>query len=397
MKSLRCLFAFALVFFVTTGCKDKGVNVADDGVTVIHVDLDKSEKVSMSDIISRIEIVELEGGVDSYVVAPRWFKVSNGNFYMDSRQTEAVYAFDSHGRLLFNTAKRQGNGRNEYLYLNGFNVDKNGCVDIYSVFSGFIRYDSLLNAVNCDESLRYTGMIPISDDVLGIVSASDDSLTFRYYSTSLHKTVGTASKAMKRIQASQFVLSRLHTYMSNNKEFLYRTCKMSDYSVFRLNFEDNSITEAYRYDLGKSTLKESFLSSINQSVGEYEKEIMRLLSNYNSIWDLHINNSFMVAVLGHRSGRDPDIEKSFCLSFYSPETGKQRLIDCEMNDGKHLYGIDQLDDGIIYTIVETSQMNNVDSMVDMELLDDNSKDILKRKNDDTNAYIIKYYLREDIL
>ena len=123
MRNNCFLFAFAFVFMGLAGCRNKGVNVADDGVTVISVDLNESEKVSMSDIISRIEIVELEGGPDSYVVGPRWFKVSNGKYYMDSRQTEAVYAFDSDGTFLFSTAKRKGNGHNEYVALNGFHVD----------------------------------------------------------------------------------------------------------------------------------------------------------------------------------------------------------------------------------------------------------------------------------
>lgn len=105
----------------------------------------------------------------------------------------------------------------------------------------------------------------------------------------------------------------------------------------------------------------------------------------------------IIAVLGHRAYNRLNIDRSFYWSFFQPQTGKQRLINTEMNDGKELDRIDQLDDGIIYTIVESYQLKDVDKMVDTDLLDEHSKGILDRRNDDTNAYIIKYYLRDDIL
>lgn len=392
MRNNCFLFAFAFVFMILAGCRNKGVNVADDGVTVISVDLNESEKVSMSDIISRIEIVELEGGPDSYVVGPRWFKVSNGKYYMDSRQTEAVYAFDSDGTFLFSTAKRKGNGHNEYVALNGFHVDKDGCIGIFSYASGYIKYDPTLKAVNRDDSLRRIGLVAVSDDVLAGAVISNDSLTLEYYSTTLHKKIGTASMAYnKKNNDWQFVLYRLHTYMTNDRECLYRTSRISDFSVFRVNKDEKTITEAYRYDTGNGMLDESLLSSIKS-----QEDITRLLSQYTSLWDFHINNDMIIAVLGHRAYNRLNIDRSFYWSFYQPQTGKQRLINTEMNDGKELDRIDQLDDGIIYTIVESYQFKDVDKMVDTDLLDEHSKEILDRRNDDTNAYIIKYYLRDDI-
>lgn len=180
--------------------------------------------------------------------------------------------------------------------------------------------------------------------------------------------------------------------MTNDRECLYRTSRISDFSVFRVNKDDKTITEAYRYDTGNGMLDESLLSSIKS-----QEDITRLLSQYTSLWDFHINNNMIIAVLGHRAYNRLNIERNFYWSFYQPQTGKQRLINTEMNDGKELDRIDQLDDGIIYTIVESYQLKDVDKMVDTDLLDEHSKEILDRRNDDTNAYIIKYYLRDDIL
>ena len=68
-----------------------------------------------------------------------------------------------------------------------------------------------------------------------------------------------------------------------------------------------------------------------------------------------------------------------------------------MDDGKELCYIDWLDDEAIYTLVEGYMLDDVDIMVDPDLLDERSKQILKQRNDDTNAYIIKYYLKNNIL
>jgi hypothetical protein len=67
-----------------------------------------------------------------------------------------------------------------------------------------------------------------------------------------------------------------------------------------------------------------------------------------------------------------------------------------MNGGKELYRIDWLDDDAIYSFVPDYIIKYLDRMVDIDLLDEHSKEILDRRNDDANAYIIKYYLRDDI-
>ena len=126
-------------------------------------------------------------------------------------------------------------------------------------------------------------------------------------------------------------------------------------------------------------------------------ELNRILADHTSLWDLFINNNFMLAILGGINLLDQNITNNLHISFYSPKDGKQRLIDTGMKGGKELYLIDWMDDEIIYTLMEARQMKDIDKMIDMDLLDDHSKEILGRLNDDSNAYVIKYYLRDDIL
>lgn len=412
MRNLVYLLTLVSGIILFTGCNDKKAHVDENGVTVISVDFNKSQKVSMKDLISRIEIVELEGGPDSYFRSPRWFQVADGKFYMDCRYTEAVYAFDSDGKFLFNTSNRKGNGHNEYLYLNGFFVDKDGCINIYCNATGLVRYDSALNTVSYNKTINSTlndakveklsfptKPIPVSDGILAyFAEVSEDSMNVEFYSTALNKTIGGSGIAFQNIHTTQFAIKRNHTPVANDREVLYRLCRIGDFSVFRLNAIDKTITEAYRYDAGNNMFTESHYSSIREPYGrKHEEELYKLFADHTSLWDLHVNNHFMLAVLGGMDLSDRKADKNLHLSFYSPQDGKHRLINAQMDDGKELCYIDWLDDETIYTLVEGYMLDDVDKMVDPDLLDERSKQILKQRNDDTNAYIIKYYLKNDIL
>ena len=392
MSNSKSLFALALI--ALTACQSTNTNVADSNVTVITANLNKSETVSMKDIFSRIEIIELEEGLEAFVDGPRWFRIVDGKYYLDNRYTETICVFDSDGRFLYNTQKRIGNGHNEYQYLGGFNVCKDGCIDIYSATKGFFRYDPSLQAVARDESLLRTGLIRMTDDIVAFFDSPRDSLKVIYYSLSRHDTIGTAITPCKENHPIPFALHyRLHSSFANDSQVLYRTCKEADYSIYRLDVRNDTIYEAYRYDLGKNMMKAEDIKNIAVLGPKYDEEIYKFLNTYNSIWDVHLNNKFMLAVLGRMNLRDRYGDKSLHLSFYSLQTGEHRLINTRMKDGQELFMIDYLDDEALYTLFENREMDHVDHVIDMDLLDEHSKEILKRRTLESNMYIIKYYLK----
>lgn len=395
MRNLICLFAISL--FILTACKDKKNSGADDRVTVISVDLKKSEHVAMKDIISRIEIVELENKLESYFAYPRHFQVAGGKYYLDSSSEETVLAFDADGKFLYNTASRRGNGRNEYLYLSSIHADKEGNLSICSS-SGYVKYDPSLKAVDFDKTSLSSFPRFISDDIIAyVMKTTDDSLTMGFYSTALHKAVGRSSVPIQIRETPMFAIRRTHTPVANDKEVLYMRNLMGDFNIYRLDPKEKTITAAYRYE-ADNMLKESYQDEFMEYMGgQKNDELNRILADHTSLWDLFINNNFMLAILGGINLLDQNITNNLHISFYSPKDGKQRLIDTGMKGGKELYLIDWMDDEIIYTLMEARQMKDIDKMIDMDLLDDHSKEILGRLNDDSNAYVIKYYLRDDIL
>ena len=61
-------------------CSDR--TRVDGNVEVIPIDFDKFEKVDMRDVFSKIEVVILEGGLDSYIKWPEELFVYNGYYYI---------------------------------------------------------------------------------------------------------------------------------------------------------------------------------------------------------------------------------------------------------------------------------------------------------------------------
>ena len=385
MRNVRFLFAIAAVTITLAGCRSR--NAANENVTVITALPSQAETVSMRDIVSKIEIIELEGTLDSYISYPRWFYVSGGKYYLDSSQSEGVYAFDADGRFLFTTAKRIGNGRNEYKYLSGFHPTPDGCIDIYSISKGFIRFDQSLNALASNTSLTFSSPIYVSNDIVAVVKQPKDSLVAIFYSLSQRDTIGISSTPFQDIQTVPFGFRRMHQSCSNDTEVLYRTCNAVGNSIFRLDAQNKTILEAYRYDLGKMLNEDDYMEV------QQEQSVYDLLNTYNAVWDVFLNNRYMLAVLGRIHLRKREDTNNLYLSFYSPKTGEQKLIKSRMKDGKELYMIDYLDDEAIYTLFENRQMEDIDRFTDPDLMDERSKEIIASRTPESNIYIVKYYLK----
>ena len=183
--------------------------------------------------------------------------------------------------------------------------------------------------------------------------------------------------------------------MANDSQVLYRSGRIADNSLFCLNARDNTVREAYRYDLGRRMMKDSYITSIPAQRGtpQYDKELYDLLNTYNSVWDVHLSNNYLLAVLGRMHLRNSDKDKNLYLSFYSLKTGKQKLISARMSDNKELYMIDYLDDEAIYTLLENREMEDIGRYTDPDLMDERSKEIIRRRTPESNMYVIKYHLK----
>ena len=392
MKQVYIIAAIFVCASIMHGCSNK--RSFDGNVEVIPIDFDKYEEVTMSDIFSRIEVVILEGDSDSYLSCSNILSVKNNCFYIKSNQ--AVFVFDSIGKFKYSTKTRQGRGHNEYYSLNGHFITKGGDIGIVQHDGKVLKYDSLLNlsdrySIPLKNVPYYIDIKPVSDDILAASNSTiGDSILWNFYSISRKKIVG--SYCMTGVRKRGIAFGGTNSYLYNDNQVLYRI-QDNGYSLFRLNIDDFSFTEAYKYDLGGYAFD---FSDVDESE-DMSSFIKKNYQKYVILMDLKMNNKYLISKIGYLP-MEGFVKGDIRLSFYSLENGKQRLINQKFKKDKFIRTIDFLDDSTIYSFInDYSGYEGIDYFYEDSLLDEDSRKRLKNVNEDTNAIIFKYYLKNDIL
>lgn len=389
MIKIRQTILLSLVFLSLTCC----VKTTSGGreAKVITISADDCERVSMNDLFSRIEVIILEGdSIESCLSQPEEISYHNGSYYIKDRQ--AVYVYDSIGNFKYSTASRFGRGHNEYFSANGYYID-NGIVYIMD-WNGIIRgYDSYLNttetiSVKTDGVGYYDGVARLSDDILVLSNENShtETILWSFYSKSKEKVVRTVR--INNDATRDNVYFGRH-YLSNDSILLYRPFD-NEYSLYRVDPGILSVYEAIRYDVGKNALDRS-LAGNSESVASH---IVKNYQNLSLLMDIGINNKFIISRIGcvpMQGFQNSEIR----LSVYSLKDGRNRLLDNVMTGNKWLMSIDYMDDNCIYTILNSYE--GIEHLYEDSLLDDESGKNLKRINDDINAVIIRYQLKEDLI
>ena len=375
-------------FMILCSCSDN--TAANGDAEIISIDFDKYESLSMSDIVSKIEIIELEGDTDSYLVNPMGLEVDGGNFYL--RDQHAVFAFNGNGKFMYNTLNRRGRAGNEYFSINDYTV-RDGNVYIMNHDGKIVVYDPDLNLkesyqIPADNSF-FRDFCLFDQNNLALSSLTRDTIVWQFYSKTQGKTYG--SCYLSGIKMGGYRFGKIRSYISNDEMVLYRLPD-NGYSYYTLNPVDCTVTERFRYDVGE---KYSFSPS---DVGDDER-ITRYLDShpreYVIAMETLLNNSFILTRLGYIEQLDDPDDGTYRLSFYSLKDGHQRLINNKFVNGKWIIGLDYMDDTCIYSF--ENDYTYLDRLYEDSLLDEESRRILRTVNDDTNGLIIKYHLRNDIM
>lgn len=385
--TLRALLPF-IGFVILCSCSNH--KTADGDAQIISVDFNRYENLAMSDIISKIEIIALQGDTNSYFVSPMELRIDGGNFYF--RDQHAVFAFYSKGEFLYNTKNRRGRAGNEYFSINEYTVI-DGNVYIMNHDGKIVVYDPDLNLKESFQTqadgYSFGDFCMFNQDVMAFRTTTLDSIIWQFYSQTQAKTVGSCRLPCNKRGGYKF--GTLSSYISNDDMVL---CRLPDngYSYYTLNPVDCSATERFRYDVGK---KYTFSPS---DVGEDERITSYLESHPGEFviaQETLLNNSFILTRLGFIEQVDDFDDGRYRLSFYSLKNGHHRLINNRFLNGKWIMGIDYMDDTCIYSF--ENDYSYLDLLYEDSLLDEESRRILKTVNDDTNGLIIKYHLRNDIL
>jgi|GEM_PF-5813855 len=380
--------SFLIIGLLINSCS-RHVGVYGDG-EVIPIDFDNYEQLALSDLFSKIEVIELEGNEKSFLTDPVSLQVNDGKYYL--KDHHAVYAFNEDGTFLYNTSIRRGRAKNEYFSINDYFV-VDGNIYILDYNGKILIYDSDLNIkeiyqIEKNEAQLFTDFTPLSQDIIALSGISENAINWSFYSKSKKKIVDTY--CLTDIRTGGYVFGQSRKYITNDSLVLYRLPDNGT-SYCSLNRIDHSVYERFCYDFGKQTFNSSIVDK-SDKISSYLKEHPK---EYVLAMETLLNNNILLTRLGYLEVLKDPREGTFRLSFYSLENGKQRLVNQFFKDGKWLYNLDYMDDSCIYSCIIDYSYN--DFLYEDSLLDDKSRKILKGVNDNTNCLIFKYYFKEGLL
>ncbi len=395
-KSIRsAVAATILVCLSVISCKKSNT---DAGVHVIPIKFDKYEKVAMSDIISKIEVIEMDNDTLSLMGDPGSLRVENNHYYIIDDAVHSILVFDSTGHFLCNTKSRRGRGHNEHINPNDYYVE-NGLICVMDYDGTILKYDLSLNMVQkikptLTEAGYCSDAIPLTDDILAFKSP----FCCYFYSISKDSVIGKYETSDIRTGGFAFQRQR---YFQNDSLVLFRYTN-NDYSLYLIDKDDLTLKEAYRYVVNQDMFD---ISKVDQ-----ETRIMDYLKDkyfeYCLLGEMNINNRYLISRIGYlRHGEDDYLDyllkaNKYRLSIYSFENGRHRLLDNVFKDDKFILDFTYMDNEAIYTMLFPG-LHDIERershLYDENLIDPDSRERLERANDETNCIIIKYYLRDDIL
>ena len=395
-KSIRYAVAAAILFCVSViSCRNSST---DSDVQIIPIKFDKYEKVAMSDIISKIEVIEMDNDTLALMADPAIMRVENNHYYILDGAVHSILVFDSTGHFLCNTKSRRGRGHNEHINPNDYYVE-NGLICVMDFDGTILKYDLSLNMIKKfkpthPEAGFYGNVFPLSDDILAFASPASGF----FYSISKDSVIGNYD--ISGIRTGGFTFQR-QRYFQNDSMVLFRFTN-NGYSLYMVDKDDMSVKEAYRYTVNQDMFDMSKVDK-ETNIRDYlkDKEF-----KFCFLRHMNINNRYMISCIGYLHQNEDDWldyelkANKNRLSIYSFENGRNRLLDYVFKDDKFIFEFTSMDNEAIYTIIDPG-MDDLERILphlyDENLMDPDSRQRIEHVNDDANCIIIKYYLRDDIL
>lgn len=119
---------------------------------VIQVDIENAQPMNLADFVESIQLVPLETTDESLIKRIERMVIQDGKVYIQNHILN-VLVFDENGKFLLSTAKRLGQGPDDYFRMTCMDVTDDGLISIYEGFR-IREYDMDLNLVNIKRLIR---------------------------------------------------------------------------------------------------------------------------------------------------------------------------------------------------------------------------------------------------
>ena len=138
-----------LLWVVVLGSCQSAKDV-DSSVKKVLLDINADQELRLSEIADTVEVIPLEQTYDSDIALVERIIPYKGHYYILntlSFNNGQLLVFDKDGKFLLSTAKRLGQGPDDYFRMTSMDVTDDGLISIYEGFR-IREYDMDLNLVN---------------------------------------------------------------------------------------------------------------------------------------------------------------------------------------------------------------------------------------------------------
>ena len=379
MKKLNRNFGVVITVAMFFACRPGG-----ETQEAVCVNLENAEAIEdYKDVIAKQEIIELSNVDGAYMAGYRRLFVSD-SVYLFTTKNSTIYLFDSEGNFISNSSNRIGNGNKEYSILLGATYNKySGNVEVLTPF-GIMIYDKKFNYVGKSKysgkeakrlMFNYIYDLSSHEHILLSPLPTEDKESYMYiYDSKENRLVHKA----KYETDCPFITMQEQCVSDGN----FIAFPSMNYSFYDIDLNNYDLKKSVSFDFGNKILKESDYSSFSD-----EYQLKKYLSN-----DCKKSLALRTFKSGNRI-------VSLVKSDKTRADIKTYIVDLDNAKGRYLKYqyekmripmFDAFYNGVLYACISES---NLEKCVDMDLLDEKSKEILARCSEESNYYIIKYYLK----
>lgn len=379
MKITNITFYIIIIAAVFSSCKPN-----EELKEAVCVNLENVEAIEdYKDVIAKQEIIELSNVDGAYMTGLDRIFVSD-SIYLFITNNTTVYLFDGEGNFISNSSDKIGNGNKEYSILLGATYNKySGNVEVLTPF-GIMFYDRKFNYVGKSKysdkeakRLMFNYIYDLSSHEHILLSPLDgtDKESYMYvYDSKERKIIHKA-----RYEKECAFITMQEQCVSDGNFIAFPSMNYSFYDIDLNNYE---LKKCVSLDLGDKKLKESDYSHLS----DIHQRRKFLSNNCKKSLALRTFKSGNRVVSMVRNGNRLSYIKTYIVDL---DNAKGRYLKYQY-EKMRIPMFDAFYNGVLYACISES---NLEKCVDMDLLDEKSKEVLARRSEESNYYIIKYYLK----
>lgn len=379
MKAISNVFLTIIITTTFFSCGQAKNEIKE----VLYVNMEDAEGVDYKDVVARQEIVELSDTDRAYMAGYSNMFVSD-SIYLFTSKNGTLYLFEKNGGFISNSSENRGKGNKEYEILLAATYNKySGNVEVLTPF-GILMYDKLFNYVGkslfLDKEAKnmmfnYIYDISANEHILLSPLAGDKNMSYMYVYDSKTRKITHKAEYEKECP---FITMQEQCVSDEN--FIAFPCM--NYSFFNMDLANYSLSKYITFDFGKKKLNESDYSHISNE--HQMKKYLATECKKSLVLRTFKSGNKIISLV--KSGKKRADIKTYIVDM---NASKSKYLNFQYEKIK-IPLFEAFNNGVLYACVSEAEL---EEYVDKSLLDEKSKDVLERHTEESNYYILKYYIK----